>query len=116
LVHEDLDKGTYPHPVGTHPLGSEWYRDFSIYGGRDRQGRLIRLMDLIGNVREFTSTEAEKNANFLAGGSVRTPSGYFFLPANRSYFAKDLSDEYHGGFRLILEFDSPSPSEDKDSR
>jgi len=104
LVHKDLENETFAHPIGTHPLGEEYYRDFSIYGGRDRQGRLIRLVDLLGNVREWTSTEAEERAVFMFGGSVRTPSGTFFLPSSRSYYAKDLADEYHGGFRIVIEF------------
>ncbi|MFO1518625.1 MAG: bifunctional serine/threonine-protein kinase/formylglycine-generating enzyme family protein [bacterium] len=107
LVHADLDKGTHSHPIGTHPLGPDLYRDFSIFGYRDAQGRIQRLLDLIGNVREFTSTVAENDAIVMSGASVRTPSGNQPLPCSRTYVHMDVADEYNGTFRLVIEFPPP---------
>jgi formylglycine-generating enzyme required for sulfatase activity len=108
LVHRDLVKDTFAHPVGDHPLGPELYRDYSLYEGRDEQGRPLRLGHLVGGVREWTSSVTEQNAVHQYGGSPRTPAGSFFLPSARMYFPKDVTDDLHGGFRLVIPF-PPSP-------
>ena len=103
LVHRNLAQDSYAHAIGTHPLGAQEYRDYSIYGFRNSDGTFQRLEDLTGNVREFTRTRAETNAVVMSGGSVRTPAGNYPLPSSRTYVPDDIADEYNGGFRLVLE-------------
>jgi len=110
LVHRDLSKDTFAHPVGDHPLGADFYRDYSLYEGRDSQGRALRLGHLVGGVREWTSSVTEQNAVHQYGGSPRTPAGSFFLPSARMYFPKDVTDDLHGGFRLVIPFAASAPS------
>jgi len=110
LAHENLDKDTFAHPLGSHPFGPEFYRDYSLYQGRGENGEVVRIVDLLGNVREWTSTHVEKNAVNQFGGSPRTPAGAFFLAWARTYFPKDITDDLHGGFRLVIPFSSdPTP-------
>jgi len=92
LAHSNMED-IYPLPVGTHPRGAEWHRDFTLYGTRDN----------LGNVREFTVDDRLPTLAVMAGGSVRTPLGPYYLPPGRAYLHKGVAEDGSGTFRLVLD-------------
>jgi formylglycine-generating enzyme required for sulfatase activity len=77
--------------IGRHPVTG-------ITGDRSPLGSV----DVTGNVREFSSSKAEKDAIFVFGGSVSIYNGTSFKPSNRPpmlVYAK--YDSY--GFRKVLD-------------
>lgn len=94
---EDVSRAT-PQPVGTHPMGPEYYRDQSLFGVRD----------VIGNVREVTSTPGEKDHVCLSGGCVRMYPGANFNPSSRYQLHKNAVIDSDGAFRLMLRFPKKS--------
>lgn len=78
-------------PIGTHPLINQ-SRDNSLHGPRD----------LLGNVREFTSTVGNPDYVFLSGGSnAHILGGYYFVPATRLQVHMSFHDQPQGSFRLV---------------
>jgi serine/threonine protein kinase/formylglycine-generating enzyme required for sulfatase activity len=88
---QDVSRAT-PQVIGTHPMGQENYRDWSWYGARD----------LIGNVREFTSTPGEPDHFCLSGGCVRMYPGANFNPSARYQTHRNAVIDSDGTFRLKL--------------
>ncbi|HKX12878.1 MAG TPA: bifunctional serine/threonine-protein kinase/formylglycine-generating enzyme family protein [bacterium] len=96
----DRNQTAFPQPIGRHPMGQEYYRDFTIYGTRDN----------LGNVREFTGSEGEPGTVVLSGGSVRVPYGPFYLPGGRNYpILRNQVFDSIGGLRLAMDLPSILP-------
>lgn len=96
----DRNQTAFPQPIGRHPMGQEYYRDFTIYGTRDN----------LGNVREFTGSEGEPGTVVLSGGSVRVPYGPFYLPGGRNYpILRNQVFDSIGGLRLAMDLPSVLP-------
>lgn len=87
----DLDSVTN-QPLGKLPSGED-SGDQSLFGPRD----------LIGNVREFSSTEGEKNTVYIFGGSPRAVFGPYFNPSSRIIFPTFHRESSVGGFRLVMD-------------
>jgi hypothetical protein len=101
LVYQDIKKAQLM-PVGSHPLGNEANRDFSVFGN-PITGQRIR--DLIGNGREWTSTVGEKGTRVITGVSDRVPVGPLFLPFTyASYSERNYVLESVGKFRTIVRY------------
>lgn len=96
----DRSLTTFPQPIGQHPMGQEYYRDFTIYGTREN----------LGNVREFTGSEGEAGTVVLSGGSVRVPYGPFLIAASRNYahLMNQVADSI-GGIRLAMDIPPALP-------
>jgi formylglycine-generating enzyme required for sulfatase activity len=97
LAHSNMED-IFPLAVGTHPRGTEWYRDITRYGSRDH----------LGNIREFTVDDRLPTLAVMAGGSVRTPLGPYYLPPGRAYLHKGVAEDGSGSFRLVLDLEDPA--------
>lgn len=90
---EDVSRAT-PQIIGTHPMGMENYRDVSLHG----------IRELLGNVREITSTPGEPDHFCLSGGCVRMYLGANFNPSARYQNHRKAAVDSDGTFRLKLPF------------
>ncbi len=88
------DDDRFIRPVGGHILGSEWYRDFSLYGTRDN----------LGNSREFTFSPKTSIYFTASGGSVFVQFGPFYFPSSRPVLRKQDVEIGVGAFRLVQDF------------
>ncbi len=89
---------TYPQRVGTHPLGAEFDRDYTVFGTRAH----------LGNVRELSQTPGEKGTVSVFGGSVCVVPGPFYYPSSRNSWPQNTPLAAGGAFRLVQDFEIPT--------
>lgn len=91
---------TYPQPIGTHPLGAEYFHDTTLFG----------VQNLMGNVRKFSSTVGEANTVAIFGGSVGAVTGPYYYPSSRNFLVTDRPVPVVGSFYLVEDLSGrPSP-------
>jgi formylglycine-generating enzyme required for sulfatase activity len=88
---------TFPQRVGTHPLGREFDRDYTVFGTRGH----------LGNVRELSQTPGEKGTVSVFGGSVGVVPGPFYYPSSRNSWPLNTPLAAGDAFRLVQDFRRP---------